>query len=298
MCTHRYQDEPWTNPNLTTCNPVGAHHMKFLCSVLGFPYSFAIEWHRSSTRDDAGSISETSTVRQGGRYSVTSEVLPWRLGRVSELTIMNVREEDLGYYWCVVIRNSNPLPNPSRILHLTNFCTSSTLCGSLQLNSRFNESAFHCATDNKEIILQNPSLLQTKCVQPTLTPSNIQATYTQYGPILTSTPSSIQDTNTQHGPIPTTYLLLPSLNSNENIINTSHSNAASRTIADLHSPPSTPVYTQLLPTSVVSGRVDDVDTQQLIWMSVGIAIAIVLTSIMFIIILIMCIHYKKRRVKG
>ena len=229
---------------------------------------------------------------------MTSEVLPRHLGRVSELTIMNVREEDLGYYWCVVIRNSNPLPNPSRILHLTNFCASSTVCGSLQLNSRFNESAFHCATDNKEIILQNPSLLQTKCVQPTLTPSNIQATYTQYGPIPISTPSSIQDTNTQHGPIPTTYLLLPSLNSNENIINTSRSNAGSRTIADLHSPPSTPVYTQLLPTSVVSGRVDDVDTQQLIWMSVGIAIAIVLTSIMFIIVLIMCIQYKKRRVKG
>ena len=229
---------------------------------------------------------------------MTSEVLPRHLGRVSELTIMNVREEDLGYYWCVVIRNSNPLPNPSRILHLTNFCASSTVCGSLQLNSRFNESAFHCATDNKEIVLQNPSLLQTKYVQPTSTPSNIQATYTQYGPIPTSTPSSIQDTNTQCGPIPTTYLLLPPLNSNNNIINTSRSNAGSRTIvngADLHSPHSTPVYTQLLPTSVVS---DDVDTQQLIWMSVGIAIAIVLTAVVLALLFIMCIQYKKRRIKG
>jgi len=271
--------------------------MKILCSVLG--YNFAIEWHRSSTRDDAGSNGET--VNEGGRYSVTSEVLRWRLaviGRVSELTIRNVTKEDLGYYWCVVVKDSNPLPNPSRILHLTNFCASSTVCGSLQLNNRFNEPDFHCATDNKEIILQNPSILQTKCVQPTSTPANVQTIYTQYGPIPTSTPSGIEATNVQYGPIPTTYLLLPPLNSNENIINTSRSNAGSRTIvngADLHSRHSTPVYTQLLPTSVVS---DDIDTQQLIWMSGGIAIAIVLTSIVFIIVLIMCIQYKKRRVKG
>ena len=97
---------------------------------------FAIEWHRSSTRDDAGSNGET--VNEGGRYSVTSEVLHWRLaviGRVSELTIRNVAEEGLGYYWCVVVKDSNPLPNPSRILHLTNFCASCTVCGSLQLNN-------------------------------------------------------------------------------------------------------------------------------------------------------------------
>jgi len=195
--------------------------MKILCSVLG--YNFAIEWHRSSTRDDAGSISETSTVRQGGRYSVTSEVLPWRIGRVSELTIRNVTKEDLGYYWCVVVKDSNPLANPSRILHLTNFCASSTVCGSLQLNNRFNEPEFHCATDNKEIILQNPSILQTKCVQPTSTPANVQTTYTQYRPIPTSTPSCIEATSTQYGPTTTTYLLLPPLNNNENIINTSRS---------------------------------------------------------------------------
>jgi len=106
----------------------------FLCSVLG--YNFAIEWHRSSTRDDGGSNGET--VNEGGRYSVTSKVLRWRsavIGSVSELTIRNVTEEDLGYYWCVVVKDSNPLPNPSRILHLTNFCASSMVCGSLQLNN-------------------------------------------------------------------------------------------------------------------------------------------------------------------
>jgi len=182
--------------------------MKILCSVPG--YNFAIEWHRSSTRDDAGSNGET--VNEGGRYSMTSEVLRWRLAVIGR---------DLGYYWCVVVKGSNPLLNPSKILHLTNFCASNTVCGSLQLN--FDEPEFHCVTDSKEIILQNPLILQTKCVQPTSTPANIQTTYTQYRPIPTSTPSCIEATSTQYGPTPTTYLLLPPLNNNENIINTSRS---------------------------------------------------------------------------
>ena len=58
------------------------------------------------------------------------------------------------------------------------------------------------------------------------------------------------------------------------------------------SPHSTVVYTEPLPTDVVSDS--DSDTQ-LNWLYVGIAMAIVLTAVAVILILVICIRYKKRR---
>ena len=56
--------------------------------------------------------------------------------------------------------------------------------------------------------------------------------------------------------------------------------------------PSTVVYTEPLPTVMVSDG--DSDTQ-LNWLYVGIAMAIVLTAVAVILILIICIRYKKKR---
>ena len=284
LCTHQYQEEPWTNPNLATCNPVGADQLKISCSVTAVSYNFAIQWQRSSIRSNAGRTGQT--VDEGGRYSVTNQVLYVRQvaqGRVSQLTINNVTAEDLGYYWCVVMMRLNPLPNPSRILHLTNFCASSTVCNSLLLNNHSDKSDVHCANENTSIILQDPSILQSKCVQPTSTPAN----------------GEVEATSTRYGLDPTTDLLLPSQTISEKNISTPRSDDGSSTTG-LPSPHSTLIYTQPLPTGVVSGSVDDVVTQQLIWMSVGIATAIVVTSIVFILILIVCTctQYKRRRGKG
>ena len=282
QCTHQYHQEPWTNPDLATCNPVGADHLKIACLVTAISYNFAIQWQQGSIRSNAGRTGQT--VSGGGRYSVTDQVLRHQnqaLGRVSQLTINNITAEDLGYYWCVVMMRLNPLPNPSRILHLTNFCASSTVCNSLQLNNQLDKSDVHCANDNRSIILQDPSILQSKCVQPTSTPANVE----------------VEATSTRYGPDLTTDLLLPSQTIINDIINTPHSDDGSSTTG-LPSPHSTLIYTQPLPTGVVSGSVDDVVTQQLIWMSVGIATAIVVTSIVFILILIVCTQYKRRRIKG
>ena len=68
-----------------------------------------------------------------------------------------------------------------------------------------------------------------------------------------------------------------------------------KTSIKLLSPHSTVVYTEPLPTDVVSGG--DSDTR-LIWLYVGIAMAVVLTAIAVILSLIICIQCKKWGVKG
>ena len=67
------------------------------------------------------------------------------------------------------------------------------------------------------------------------------------------------------------------------------------TSTKLSSSHSTVVYTEPLPTDVVSGG--DSDTR-LIWLYVGIAMAVVLTAIAVILSLIICIQCKKWGVKG
>ena len=281
-CTHRYILEPWTNPELASCNPHGSYNLTTLCSVTGSESSFTLQWYYSKTSSNAGrnkdninNIGENYFVRT----LVEDELVNGAFRTLSQLTIMNVTANDFGYYWCVVRNSGTLLPNPSTILHLSNVCPSGPVCNSsIRLYYQWPNDS--CANhDNKNITL--PEMLQCN---RTSTPDNV---------------ASIRPTRTVHPMDSSATLPLHTVtgkSGGDNIIRATGLEDKVKTIM-LHvsSPCSTVVYTEPLPTDVVSDS--DSDTQ-LNWLYVGIAMAIVLTAIAVILILIICIQCKKRRVKG
>ena len=269
-CTHQYILQPWTNPELASCNP---HNLTTVCSVTASE-SFTLEWYYSKLSSNAGrsgrvlnDIGENYFVE----LPVKGELQNGAFRMSSHLTIINVTSNEFGYYWCMVkVRNSDMiLPNPSRILHLSNICASVPVCNSsIQLYQQWPNDS--CANeDNKNITL--PGTLQ--CNQPTSTPDNV---------------ASIQPTRTEHLMNSSTTLPLQTVTGNrapglEDKMETS---------IKLLSPHSTIVYTESLPTDVVSGG--DSDTRLI----VAIVMAVVLTAIAVILILIICIQCKKCGVRS
>ena len=283
-CTHRYLLEPWTNTELASCNPHGSHNLTTVCSVTASESSFTLEWYYSKSRSSAGHSGDIlNSVRE--KYFVEpiqNQLLTGAFRILSHLTIMNVTPDDFGYYWCMVrVRNQGTLlPNPSTILHLGNVCASAPVCNSsIQLYRDWpNDSCANHDTNNITL----PEMLQ--CNQSTSTPDNV---------------TSIRSSRTAHPMDSSATLPLQTVtgkSGGDNIIRATGLEDIVKTIM-LHvlSPSSTVVYTEPLPTDVVSDS--DSDTQ-LNWLYVGIAMAIVLTAIAVILILIICIQCKKRRVKG
>ena len=273
-CTHRYLLEPWTNPELATCNPHGSYNLTTVCSVAASESSFTLEWYYSRSSSNAGR-SGVVLNNVGEKYfvkHVEDQLVNGAHRMLSHLMIINVTADDFGYYWCMVrLRNSGTLlPNPSMILHLSNVCASAPVCNSsIQLYHRWPNDS--CANhDNMNITL--PETLQ--CNQPTSMPDSIQPTCPSASPATQSSDNVI-------------IIRAPDF---EEDVKTSivHS-------MKLLSPCSTVVYTEPLPTGVVSDG--DSDTQ-LNWLYVGIAMAIVLTAVTLILILIICIQCKKWGVKS
>ena len=273
-CTHQYILQPWTNPELASCNP---HNLTTVCSVTASE-SFTLEWYYSKLSSNAGRSGRVLN-DIGGNYfvelPVKGELQNGAFRMSSHLTIINVTSNEFGYYWCMVkVRNSDMiLPNPSRILHLSNICASVPVCNSsIQLYQQWPNDS--CANeDNKNITL--PETLQ--CNQPTSTPDNV---------------ASIQPTRTEHLMDSSTTLLLQTVTDKSGVVSAPGLEDKMKTLL---SPHSTVVYTEPLPTDVVSGGDSD---PRLIWLYVGIAMAVVLTAIAVILSLIICIQCKKQGVKG
>ena len=265
--------EPWTNPELASCNP---HNLTTVCSVTASESSFTLEWYYSKLSSNAGrsgrvlnDIGENYFVE----LPVKGELQNGAFRVSSQLTIMSVTSNEIGYYWCMVrVRSSDTiLPNPSRILHLGNICASAPVCNSsIQLYQQWPNDS--CANeDNKNITL--PGTLQ--CNQST--PDNV---------------ASIQPTRTEHLMDSSTTLLLQTVTDKSGVVRAPGLEDRMKTLL---SPHSTVVYTEPLPTDVVSGGDSD---PRLIWLYVGIAMAVVLTAIAVILSLIICIQCKKQGVKG
>ena len=243
---------------------------------------------------------------------------------MSYLTIMNVTVNNFGYYWCVVRLNNSDtlLPNPSMILHLSNVCASGPVCNS-SLFLYHQSSIGSCANHDDKTIIFSETL---QCIQPTSMIDNtagIQPTRAMPPPatlpLQTITGKSsgaflratsevkTYDTNipSPHStvvytaPLPTGVVSdgAQNLTGSDNVIRPPDFEEEVNTTSVVHSmklpsPCSTVVYTEPLPTVMVSDG--DSDTQ-LNWLYVGIAMTIVLTAIAVILILIICIRYKKKR---
>ena len=276
-CTYQYILEPWTNPELASCNPHGSHDLTTVCSVTGSGSSFTLVWYYSKSSSNAGRSGRILNNIGENYFLKTDEpdkLINGAFRMSSHLTIMNVTENEFGYYWCMVrVRNSDMF-NPSRILHLSNICASDPVCNSsLQLYQQWQNNS---CVDNKNITL--PETLQ--CNQPTSTPDNV---------------ASIQPTRTEHLMNSSATLPLQTVTVKSGVIRAPSLEDKMKTSIDLLSSHSTIVYTEPLPTDVLSGG--DSDTR-LIWLYVGIAMAVVLTAIAVILTLIICIQCKKWGVKG
>ena len=126
--------KPWTNPELASCNPHGSHNLTMLCSVTASESSFTLEWYYSKLNSNVGRSGRVLN-NIGKNYFVTideHQIENETFIMLSYLIITNVTSNEFGYYWCMVrVRNSDTiLPNPSRILHLSNICTSVPVCNS------------------------------------------------------------------------------------------------------------------------------------------------------------------------
>ena len=280
---YRYLLEPWTNPELATCNPHGSYRLTTLCSVTGSESSFTLEWYYSNSSSNAGRNSDNIN-NIGENYFVQTlvedELENGAFRTLSQLTIINVTVNNFGYYWCMVrLRNSGTLlPNPSTILHLSNVCPSGPVCNSsIRLYYQWPNDS--CANhDNNNITL--PEMLQ--CNRTTSTSDNV---------------ASIRPSRTAHPMDSSATLPFQTITGKRggDVVRPSGSEDKVKTSIKLPSPRSTVVYTEPLPTVMVSDS--DSDTQ-LNWLYVGIAMAIVLTAVAVILILIICMHYKKWKVKG
>ena len=172
-CTYRYLLEPWTNPELASCNPRGSHNLTTVCSVTANESSFTLQWYYSKSSFNAGhsgdilnNIGENHVVR-----SDENQIENGTFITLSHLTIINVTVNNFGYYWCMVrLKNSGTLlPNSSTILHLSNVCASGPVCNSSLLLYR-HWSIDSCANhDNKKIVI--PETLQ--CIRPTSMIDNV-----------------------------------------------------------------------------------------------------------------------------
>ena len=248
-----------------------------MCSVTASESSFTLEWYYSKSSSNAGHSGDILN-SVGEKYFVEpvvqDQLVTGAFRMSSHLTIMNVTGNEFGYYWCMVrLRNSGTLPNPSTILHLSNICASGPVCNSsIQFYHHWPNNS--CANhDNKNITL--PEMLQCNQSMPDNDAANIRPTRTVH-PMDSLATLSLQIITGKSG---------------SDVIRPSGSEDKMKTSIKLPSPPSTVVYTEPLPTVVVS------DTR-LNWLYVGIAMAIVLTAIAVILILIICIQCKKWGVKG
>ena len=157
-----------------------------MCSVTASESSFTLEWYYSKLSSNAGHSGRVLN-NIGKNYFVTideHQIENETFIMLSHLIITNVTSNEFGYYWCMVrVRNSDTLlPNPSRILHLSNICDSAPVCNSSLLLYRPYWPDSSCANhDNMNIIF--PETLQ--CIQPTSTPENavgIQPNRTMHPP--------------------------------------------------------------------------------------------------------------------
>ena len=279
-CTYQYILEPWTNPELATCNPHGSYNLTTLCLVTGSESSFTLEWYYSKSSSNAGRSGDIlNTV--GEKYFVETvvedQLVTGAFRMSSQLTIMNVTANEFGYYWCMIrVKNSGTLlRNPNTILHLSNVCASAPVCNSsIQLYHHWPNDS--CANhDNKNITL--PEMLQ--CNQPTPTPDN---------------GTSIRPTRTVHLMDSFATLPLQTITSKSGIGNITGLEDKAKTIM-LHVYTSPRSSVKPFPTDVVSDG--DSDTQ-LNWLYVSIAMAIVLPAVAVILFLTSCICYKKWKLIG
>ena len=281
-----------------------------LCSVTASESSFTLEWYYSKLNSNVGRSGRVLN-NIGKKYFVTideHQLENETFIMLSYLLITNVTANEFGYYWCMVrVRNSDTiLPNPSRILHLSNICASVPVCNSSLLLYRPYWPDSSCANyDNMNITF--PETLQ--CIQSISIPENvagIQPNRTMHPPATLSLQTvtgksenilSLEDEMKTHNtklPSPHSTIVFVFGPGNK----ATHAPGLEdkmKSSIELLSPHSTIVYTEPLPTDVVSGA--DSDTR-LIWLYVAIAMAVVLTAIAVILIPIICIQCKKRRFKG
>ena len=211
-----------------------------MCSVTANESSFTLQWYYSNSSFNAGhsgdilnNIGENHVVR-----SDEDQIENGTFITLSHLTIINVTANEFGYYRCMVrLKNSGTLlPNSSTILHLSNFCASGSVCNSSLLLYR-HWSIDSCANhDNKKIVF--PETLP--CIRPT---SNV---------------ASIRPNRTM--PLPATLPLQTITGKSTSVVirATGLESEAKTYNMKLPSPSSTVVYTEPLPTGVVSDGAQNV----------------------------------------
>ena len=231
-----------------------------------------------------------------------------------KLFISKVDSKSLGYYWCSVVSNSGMVqPNPSKVLHVADRCSiqDADTCLSTIIPLQQNVTGVQCANSAPSVSVvaaQNidcmPSTtaavseVPTKPVLPITTTDLVSETTTMEH--VAPTTKEISTTGSASTALPPNYK--PTTHS----VTKPTTPPATKPKDIEHSTPTTVVLTSTQETDTKTVSENGTGMSQgdnglpldVIWLGIGVILAVLLTAVMILLTIIACLQCKKRRIKG
>ena len=250
------------------CSLEGAS-VELHCQVLGVG-NVELRWYKTSNKQQAGTTFDSLLVDRRDGFLVEKEIQS-TTSRYSTLNVTLLGAEFYGYYWCAVYdQTSNQhLRNPSQVLNIQP-CNGAPPCSSTTTIELRALSATRRCPDSRFDVTIIPA--QQCPTQPAATAATKATTMASPTVPVNSTQPPNTDDFTQ---LSTTELV-------------TMGNATEKASSEPPSPHTSAATTGEVPPSASS----------VIWLSVGVSVAVMLAAIASIIALIMCIQFRRVRRKG
>ena len=257
----------------------------------------------------AGQAGGTS-IQSDGRHLVAESIRNTTAGihnSESTLSISDFQETDFGYYWCMISSREQGqpflLPNPSHIVLISEPCnptarqcesllllyntTQGVDCADEAMTTVIPPSSPECTQPPTTSVALVPSPTYTYTIQPTVTsivPSIVQVMVAQTNES-SSTELFYTPLGVSHTPHPSTRIGVDSVQT---------ASLATTSVATQSKLEPSPTEVVLASEAQDKGGIAD----QIVWLLIGVAVAILLAAIMIVLTAIVCIQCKRRKIKG
>lgn len=240
--------------------------------------SASVQWWYSSSRDEAG-VSGSEVTMNSVELTVLSEVHV-----IATLSLAGLSEADNGFYWCKYVGSSTgSYQNPSRVIHINSTnCYPDNKCSPSVISApQLASNSLRCANGNQKQNISIVSLSNTTCSTPgpKTTPEATTGPKTTTEPEITTTEKDVSKIDATTPSIPV---------------------KGDKMTRDTDMPLTTDVGggTGTTDSSGTTGGAIAGLPAGIIWLIVGLGIALLLIVIAVLLVVIMCLQCSRKRIKG
>ena len=297
---------------METCNIIGTTVL-ITCKVIGAE-PFTVQWHFTNNTDQIGDVNTSTIDASIPRYSfdvsafmLVNNFYIWTY----KLLISKVDSKSVGYYWCSVVASGGMVqPNPSKVVHVADQCSIQEVntCSNTMILLQQSATGVQCASSARNVSVVAAQNID--CVPSTTAVSEKPTTAVSEKP----TTAVSEKPTTPVPPITTTNSITT--------IKESTTGSASTLLPPNYKPTTPPVtkpkpevenstptevvFTSTQRTNNITVSENGTDMSQddpglpldVIWLGIGVILAVLLTAVMILLTIIACLQCKKRRIKG